>query len=133
MSLITLASLAELLKDHACKATLEVDEKEVYVTTITTPTQKVFRGRGPTLASSIDAALLAPECHPRVFVHGSINERGKRGTFCPDCIPDEVRKNLGESFVDTWEIHSDGWMKPIVCQVCKLSIPVIIDGVEEDE
>lgn len=66
----------------------------------------------------------------RVFVHGSISTDGRVGTYCPDCIPPDVAKNMGEQWVDTWLEESGGWMSAPVCDVCHKSISVYIDGVE---
>lgn len=49
------------------------------------------------------------------YLCGSCNERDK--VFDP---PD--------SDVSAWEFWSHGWLGPCVCRVCKLSLPVYIDG-----
>lgn len=61
--------------------------------------------------------------HPEVFVH---NYQGK--TYCPDCIPEELKPRLGEPEVKTWRTYEGGWKEPLVCSVCSLSIPIYVDG-----
>jgi len=61
-----------------------------------------------------------------VFVHDE-----KHGTFCDACIPAELRARLGDDDVSTWRYLSDGWIKAPICSVCRLAIPVVVDGVEE--
>lgn len=53
------------------------------------------------------------------------------GIFCSDCIPDDL--DISDEDVQTWEEHSGGWISPVICQVCKLSIPVYVDGEGEDD
>jgi len=36
-----------------------------------------------------------------------------------DCSPDDV---------ECWDVGSEGWISPVVCKQCKLSIPVVVDG-----
>ncbi len=66
----------------------------------------------------------------KLFVDGSIDKKGTRGVFCMDCAPNEVVENSGESFVDLWEEGSDGWVAAPICEICKLAIPVYVDGEE---
>lgn len=65
-----------------------------------------------------------------VFVHGRTGwvAMGQiaTGTYCADCIPPWV--DLGDEYVDTWRYLDDGWTGPIVCDVCMLAIPIIING-----
>ena len=52
---------------------------------------------------------------------------------CGDC---NHRLKLHDVSLDTtevWEWFSNGWLGPCVCRVCKLSIPVILDGDSEVE
>jgi len=52
------------------------------------------------------------------------------GTFtCGPCIPDGI--DPGDEEVEVWEVGGHGWLGPVVCHVCKLSIEVYLDG-EED-
>ena len=50
--------------------------------------------------------------------------------LCSDCIPASL--DLGDPAVEVWEEFSDGWTGPCVCRVCKLSIPVYVDGQEAE-
>lgn len=50
--------------------------------------------------------------------------------YCERCAK-EKGIDLGADDVQTWEVGSGGWLKPIVCTACKLSIPVVVNG-EED-
>jgi hypothetical protein len=54
-------------------------------------------------------------------------------TYCPDCTPRGVRKNMGEWWVDTWEVGSSGWTDVPVCDVCRVAILVYVDGEEGSE
>lgn len=49
--------------------------------------------------------------------------------LCEDCA---VRHgiDLGDDAVQTWEVGGNGWLGPVVCAECKLSIPVVCDGEE---
>lgn len=62
----------------------------------------------------------------RTFVCGSIDKKGTRRTYCPNCIPEKLKKKLGEGYVDTWEEGSDGWTSVPVCEVCHSSIRIVI-------
>jgi hypothetical protein len=46
--------------------------------------------------------------------------------YCHKCIPKDL--DIGSDDVEVWETHSDGWTGPVLCSVCLLSIPVIVDG-----
>ena len=60
-----------------------------------------------------------------IFICGSISEdRATTGTFCPDCIPEDLAKNLGEFWVDTWRLGDGGFTSVPVCQVCNRLIHV---------
>jgi hypothetical protein len=136
--LAAMATLSRAIKEEGRVVTLFTDEKEVFIAEVEDPLgedpRKVIRGRGPTLhAAVLDALDDASEDDGKVFVCGSINEQGERATFCPDCIPKSVADNLGEDFVDTWRTYEGGWTSPPICQVCKLAIPVIIDGNTSEE
>jgi hypothetical protein len=51
------------------------------------------------------------------------------GTFlCRSCIPPTL--DLGDDRVEVWEVGSSGWLTPVVCRDCKLSIEVFVDGNE---
>lgn len=62
-----------------------------------------------------------------VFVHDNT------GTYCPDHIPAAMRRRLGDDDIQTWLTYEGGWTEPLICDVCKLAIPVYIDGDEDDE
>lgn len=68
---------------------------------------------------------------PRVFVCGSINENGDRGTFCRDHVPSDVLETIGESFVDTWDGDDGKWKKDIRCQVCDRLLARASGGLRE--
>lgn len=68
-----------------------------------------------------------------IFVCGTFNKTGEVATWCADCMPDEVLKNIGEPFVDTWTEGSDGWLKAPVCQECKISMLVYCDGERKED
>ncbi len=62
---------------------------------------------------------------------------GLRGTFvanadgtflCNRCIPPHL--DLGDERVEVWEVGSSGWLTPVICRDCKLSIEVFVDGNE---
>lgn len=63
----------------------------------------------------------------RVFVHGNLGQ-GKTGTYCQDCIPKDIEARLGDGDVDTWTEGSDGWLTAPVCDVCKTSLRVVVNG-----
>lgn len=48
------------------------------------------------------------------------------GFICGPCLPDGVDPE--DQDVEVWDLWSSGWTGPCVCKVCKLSIPVYIDG-----
>lgn len=50
------------------------------------------------------------------------------GYTCEDCWTPEQRASAGDDDVEVWREHTDGWTAPVVCKVCKLSIPVYVDG-----
>lgn len=50
------------------------------------------------------------------------------GALCDDCIPAELRARMGDDDVEVWEEGSGGWIAPVICKECKLSIPVYVDG-----
>lgn len=54
------------------------------------------------------------------------------GFLCEECARD-AQLDLGSDDVQTWEVGGDGWLGPCVCNECKLSIPVIVNGDEKDE
>lgn len=63
------------------------------------------------------------------FICGSVSRgRKKSATYCPSCIPQNLKSKLGESWIDTWEIGDRGFIAAPVCQVCKVAIAVHIDG-----
>lgn len=49
--------------------------------------------------------------------------------YCERCAK-EKGIDLGAEDVQTWEVGSGGWLKPVVCTACKLSIPVVVNGEE---
>lgn len=56
----------------------------------------------------------------------------KDDTFtCGPCLTESERKTLGDPEVEVWEVGGDGWMNPIVCKRCKMSIPVVVNGEEK--
>lgn len=63
----------------------------------------------------------------RTFVSGR-DGAGRNKTYCPDCIPKAVLKRMGDDGVDTWKTGSHGWSKAPVCDKCKITIPVYVDG-----
>ena len=63
----------------------------------------------------------------RIFVAGSVGRKGKTATYCPDCIPDKLKKKLGEDYVDTWEEFSDGWVSAPICDNCHTAIRVVVN------
>lgn len=131
-----MATMSRSVRDEGKIITLYTDEKEVFVAMVSDPLgdDESRWARGPTLhAAILDALRDESKDGSEVFVCGSTNEQGERATFCPDCIPEGVRKNLGEDFVDTWRTYEGGWTSPPICQVCKLAIPVIIDGNMDSE
>lgn len=60
-----------------------------------------------------------------------VSSEHRTATYCPDCLPPDILKNLGEDWVDTWEIESDGWVSAPVCDACKVAIRVYVNGKEE--
>jgi hypothetical protein len=61
--------------------------------------------------------------HPGIFLANA------DGTFlCAGCTPPEI--DLGDDRVEVWEVGSSGWLSPVVCRDCKLSIEVFVDGNE---
>ncbi len=38
--------------------------------------------------------------------------------------------DLGADETQTWEVGGAGWLAPLVCRTCRLSIPVVVDGEE---
>ncbi len=57
----------------------------------------------------------------------------KSAIYCPDCIPPEVLENIGEDWVDTWRIESDGWVSAPICDVCRVAIRVYVDGMDKEK
>lgn len=52
-----------------------------------------------------------------------------RDTFlCGDCNAHTNEYDVGLDRTEVWEWFSHGWLGPVVCRRCKLSIPVVIDG-----
>lgn len=52
-------------------------------------------------------------------------------TICWPCLSNEERALIKKSDDDAfqvWEEYSDGWTGSPVCDRCKLSIPVYVDG-----
>ena len=45
---------------------------------------------------------------------------------CGPCLPDDI--DPADTDVEVWEFGSNGWLRPMVCSQCKLSIPVYVDG-----
>jgi len=67
-----------------------------------------------------------------IFLHGTfMRERLESATFCAECVPKEVLRETGESWVETWVEGSHGWTSVPVCQGCKRSFSVFVDGEEE--
>lgn len=61
----------------------------------------------------------------------SIAERNRMGGFlCSDCIPLET--DISDDEVEVWEEGSHGWTGPVICNDCKLSIPVYVDAQENE-
>lgn len=66
-----------------------------------------------------------------IFLHGTfMRERLESATFCAECVPKEVLRETGESWVETWVEGSHGWTSVPVCQGCKRSFSVFVDGDE---
>lgn len=64
-------------------------------------------------------------CHPwdNFFI------ANEDGTFtCGPCIPDSIDPAAEE--VEVWDVGGHGWLKPVVCHVCKISLEVYLDGEE---
>lgn len=70
-----------------------------------------------------------------IFVCGSVSpdRTVNPKTYCPDCIPESVRAHLGEQWVDTWELYSDGWCEAPICDVCRMAIPVYVNRTRDGE
>jgi hypothetical protein len=72
-------------------------------------------------------AWVATLANPTEQKHTGIFVANRDGTYhCADCIPSTV--DLGDPDVEVWEERSDGWLRPVICCKCKLSIPVYVDG-----
>ncbi len=84
---------------------------------------------GLRLATASQWDELTARASRRTFVHGSVSRKGKKtATYCPDCIPEKLKSKLGEDWVDTWLEGSDGWTSAPVCDDCRSSILVIVNG-----
>lgn len=46
--------------------------------------------------------------------------------YCGDCLPPEIYP--GDPDVEVWEFYSTGWLAPCMCKICKLSLPIYLDG-----
>lgn len=46
--------------------------------------------------------------------------------ICEDCLLPSEKKRLGSDEVDVWDEYSDGWNGPVMCNRCKLSLPVYV-------
>lgn len=54
------------------------------------------------------------------------------GTFlCSACIPDDV--DLASDAVQVWPYYSRGWLAPVICKGCRLTIPVYLGKLVERE
>jgi hypothetical protein len=50
------------------------------------------------------------------------------GFVCEDCFTPEELHTLGDEDVEVWEEGSHDWTGPVVCDRCKIQIPVYVDG-----
>jgi hypothetical protein len=50
--------------------------------------------------------------------------------ICGPCLPDHI--DPADTDVEVWAFASEGWLAPCVCTVCGLSIPVYVNG-EQNE
>jgi hypothetical protein len=50
--------------------------------------------------------------------------------ICGPCLPDHI--DPADIDVEVWAFASEGWLAPCVCTVCGLSIPVYVNGKEEE-
>lgn len=65
--------------------------------------------------------------HVPVFVAGP--PMASDGAFvCYECLAKDERRRLGDDDVELWQEFSSGWTGPCVCERCRLSIPVYVDG-----
>jgi hypothetical protein len=70
---------------------------------------------------------------PAAAPFGDIFVAHDDGTF--ECEPCAAAKGIdfGDDDVNTWEVGGGGWLGPVVCCACKLSIPVYVNGNDEEE
>lgn len=60
----------------------------------------------------------------------------KNETVCFGCLSmDEATyvKTTDSDAFQIWEEYSDGWVSAPVCDRCKLSLPVFVDGTQPEE
>lgn len=58
---------------------------------------------------------------------------GTDDTFVCECCARLRKIDLGDPKVEVWECMSGGWLSPVVCADCRLSLPVIVDGDESPD
>lgn len=87
-----------------------------------------YAGLAPALLEALNAA--ATEKRPEYFI------ALKGGKFlCGECNehrPAATKLDVSLDEVEVWEEGGHGWLAPVVCVDCHLSIPVYIDGKEDD-
>lgn len=54
-----------------------------------------------------------------------------RGKFvCAECNaePGGPHHDPSDDRVEVWPYYSDGWTAPCICRMCKLSLPIYVNG-----
>lgn len=63
---------------------------------------------------------------------GSLFVAHPDGTFQCESCADKDKVDWLSDDTNVWEVGSRGWLGPVVCRTCKLSIPVYVDGEEAE-
>lgn len=107
------------------------------------PIKSNIAGAMRALGDVVEATSTRVESHPATPARGAYHDvRDLYGVVfavldgdvvvCQPCA--KARGvDLGDDRVETWEVGGAGWLGPRVCADCKLSIPVVVDGVDSPE